>query len=762
MSRSVVVRLLLAASLIAAFSTGCSRDPNVRKQKYLDSGNRFRDRGKFREAAIQYSNAAQVDPRFAEAHFQLGEVYLKLKDYRRAFAELSRTLELNPDNFQAHVDVANLLISNQQPKDAQPHLDFLREKQPDSPDTHEAWANFYAVQGNLGAAMQEMQRGIASDPGRSESYLNLALLQLRSNLLDQAEANFKKAAETGPKAMNAQLALGGFYETVKRLPEAEQQYKHAIDVDSKDPVPRAAYVRLLMFEGKKNDAEAFLKQTKRDLSDVSEGYRMLGDFYFANGELDAATTEYGSLYSDHPKDPGVKKNYIQLLILKSRLDEAGKLNNEILKTTPHDVEALIYKGEIQNHKNDAGAVDTLQQALKYDPDNAVGHYQLGIAFDQQRNDARAEAEWQEAMRLRPDLTDAARALAAVEIRRGDVDALARTSEQIIASAPQSADGYLLRGLAAMNRQKYADAEQDLRKASTLAPQSPAPDVQMGNLRAMQKQNAEALKFYQQALGKDAANIDGLRGIMNVYLGQKQPDQAIAAANAQIAKAPNVSGFYDLLGTALFVSKKDYQGADTAFRKSMEVDPNNFDAILKLGQAMVAEGSVDQALATYQEALKKNPRDAAICILAGEMYESKGSWDQAKAMYQQALTIEPDNALASNNLAYVILNQGGNVDVALAMAQTARRGMPDSPNAADTLGWAYYQKGIYQSAIDMFQESLRLNEKHGAPDEAVVHYHLGLAYQKANQPVQARQQLERVLKLNPKDADARKALSELRG
>lgn len=53
-------------------------------------------------------------------------------------------------------------------------------------------------------------------------------------------------------------------------------------------------------------------------------------------------------------------------------------------------------------------------------------------------------------------------------------------------------------------------------------------------------------------------------------------------------------------------------------------------------------------------------------------------------------------------------------------------------------------------------------KRGAADDPNVHYHLGLAYQKANQPAQARQQLERVLKLNPNNNDARKALSELRG
>ena len=85
--------------------------------------------------------------------------------------------------------------------------------------------------------------------------------------------------------------------------------------------------------------------------------------------------------------------------------------------------------------------------------------------------------------------------------------------------------------------------------------------------------------------------------------------------------------------------------------------------------------------------------------------------------------------------------------------------------SDTLGWIYYQKGVYRSAIDMFQESLRLNEKAGGSDDPSVHYHLGLAYQKANQPSQARQQLERALKISPNFSDAaeaRKALSELRG
>jgi tetratricopeptide (TPR) repeat protein len=249
--------------------------------------------------------------------------------------------------------------------------------------------------------------------------------------------------------------------------------------------------------------------------------------------------------------------------------------------------------------------------------------------------------------------------------------------------------------------------------------------------------------------------------MNTYVAQKEYDKAIAAANAQIAKSPNTSNFYDLLGTALFDGKKDYPGAEAALRKAIALDKNNIDALEKLGKVQIQEGSIDQALATYLQAAKENPNEVRFYILAGELYEAKHNWDQAKAMYQQALSLSPDNPLASNNLAYVLLEQGGNVDVAMGMAQAARRGMPNSPNAADTLGWAFYHKGIYRSAISQFQEALRLNDKAGAPDDAVLHYHLGLAYQKANQLSLARQQLEKALKLKPDNADARKALSELR-
>src|SRR6266404_5698697 len=87
MKRSSLFRLLLVLGCLAVFLTACSRDPNVQKQKYFESGQRFFAKGKYREAVIEFRNATQVDPAFAAAHYQLSQSYVKLQDWQHAFGE---------------------------------------------------------------------------------------------------------------------------------------------------------------------------------------------------------------------------------------------------------------------------------------------------------------------------------------------------------------------------------------------------------------------------------------------------------------------------------------------------------------------------------------------------------------------------------------------------------------------------------------------------------------------------------------------------
>jgi Tfp pilus assembly protein PilF len=74
-------RLVLALGLIATIFVGCSRDPNVRKQKYYESAQRYAEKGQYREAAVQYKNAIQIDSTYGNAHYGLAQSFLKLQQW---------------------------------------------------------------------------------------------------------------------------------------------------------------------------------------------------------------------------------------------------------------------------------------------------------------------------------------------------------------------------------------------------------------------------------------------------------------------------------------------------------------------------------------------------------------------------------------------------------------------------------------------------------------------------------------------------------
>jgi tetratricopeptide (TPR) repeat protein len=56
----------------------CSRDPEVAAQKYISNGNKYFDRGKYKEASIMYRRALQKNMRSGEAWYRLGLTNLKI------------------------------------------------------------------------------------------------------------------------------------------------------------------------------------------------------------------------------------------------------------------------------------------------------------------------------------------------------------------------------------------------------------------------------------------------------------------------------------------------------------------------------------------------------------------------------------------------------------------------------------------------------------------------------------------------------------
>jgi len=188
---------------------------------------------------------------------------------------------------------------------------------------------------------------------------------------------------------------------------------------------------------------------------------------------------------------------------------------------------------------------------------------------------------------------------------------------------------------------------------------------------------------------------------------------------------------------------------------MQLNPASSDAAQAYTQAEVALGDIDPAIATWQGWMSKHPLDPLAPEILGSLEEAKGDHDKATEDYKKTLDLDPNNAVASNNLAYLMVENGQNIDVALTMAQTARRSMPDSPETADTLGWIYYVKGSYSSARDLLEEALKTS-----PDDASMNLHLGMVYSKLNDKANATTHLKKAVTLDPTGKAGKEATAEL--
>src|SRR6266568_7561348 len=108
------IRQIFSSLLLLAVSASCSRDPNAIKARYLQNGNKYFDKGKYKEASIMYRTALQKDQKFGEAYYRLALTELKTEQPFAAVQSLRRAVELlkpdQPQRMDARVKLADVYL----------------------------------------------------------------------------------------------------------------------------------------------------------------------------------------------------------------------------------------------------------------------------------------------------------------------------------------------------------------------------------------------------------------------------------------------------------------------------------------------------------------------------------------------------------------------------------------------------------------------------------------------------------------------------
>lgn len=198
-------------------------------------------------------------------------------------------------------------------------------------------------------------------------------------------------------------------------------------------------------------------------------------------------------------------------------------------------------------------------------------------------------------------------------------------------------------------------------------------------------------------------------------------------------------------------------AEVTLREMSRERPDDPEPLIQLGDVFRSHERFREAVDAYDAAFaripKLEPRHWSLLYARGIALERAKMWERAEADFLKALEFKPEQPLVLNYLGYSWVEQGRNLEHALDMIRKAVELRPSDGYIVDSLGWAYYHLGDYDSALEELQRAVSLR-----PEDPVINDHLGDAYWMVGRHREARFQWRQALELGP-EPEVRKRIED---
>ena len=755
-----VMSLLSAAAVVVVLGGAACSDPETTKRRYLESGDRHAAEGRTNEAILEYRNAIQADPLFGEARWRLAAAYEKAGNPQGAAREYVRAADLLPENVEVQVKAGTYLLLAQQFEDARARAELALKREPGNVDALILRANATAGLKDVPGAIAEIVEALESQPYDGRMYASLGALRFAEGQRDEAEAAFNKAVELSPKSVDPRLALASFYLATGRTAEAEQSLTGARALDTSHVMVNRMLAALYIATGRATEAEAPLKAIADGSSDA-ESALILADYYIRMRRTDDALALLNPLAADGKASGAATVRLAQIEHSAGRADAAMQMLDGLIRKEPNNVPALTLVSGWRLADGDvAAALTSGRAAVAADPASAPAHFALARALVEDRQSEGAIASLNEVLRLNPRLLSAQLLLARLRLAAGDVDAALQLATEAKKAAPANPDVQYTYARALLAQGNTIQAEPEVRALLANYPQVAASHNIAGMLMMAKRDRQGARAAFGRALERDSNSIDALEGLLALDAAAGNLPAAVARIEERVLKNPR-SASLTFLAARTYAVAGQLPRAEASLRSVLDLDPGNFNAYLMLGQIYGRQGRLDDALTEYDAAAVKQPSHVGAATMAAIIVQMQNKEAEAQKRYEAIVAAHPQRApVAANNLAWLYAEGGGDLTIALQLAQSAKAQLPDVPEVNDTLGWVYYKQNLPQLAIPFLEQSAAKDPKNGA-----YQMHLGLVYAKAGRQGDAVAALERALGLNlPADqADlARQTLASLKG
>lgn len=746
---------LLAGVLVGGIA--CSKDDEQAKQRYFDNANALVEQDKHADAIVEYRNALRIDPRFGEARLKLGDAYAHVGDARRAVAEYIRAADLLPDNVDAQVKAGSVLLLGRRFEDAKARAEKALAAQPDNVEAQILLGNALAGLKDLDGALREVEEAVALAPEEGRGYSTLGAVQLARGDSEEAEKAFRRAVEVENTSVQAQLSLANFLVATGRRDEAEKVYVAALELDPSNKLANRALVGFHLSGGNPAGAEPYLVALAEDEADAAARVA-LGEYYFRLRRFDDARRVLTAASNEAAVYAPARTRLAALAFAEQRPAEGYRLLDEVLVKDAGNIEALVGKGRMLRLEGKrTESLEAMQAAVQAAPEAVVAQYELGVTYVSLSQHDEAIRAFREVTRLNPRAAAAHMQLANLYLSRGEAAQSLTAAEDALRNAPGNPLARLVMARSQMAQGNFQAAGTALEALQKEFPNASIVSGQIGTLRMLQGNLPGARAAFDRALQLQPGAHDAVRGLVQLDLMERKPQAAIARVDALLASSPN-DPRYLIEAARAHGAVRDFEKAEALLRRAVQADNTSLQAYSMLGQLFMMMDRRDEALAEFEALSKKQPNSVPTHTMVAMLLQSLDRESEARARYERVIEIDPQAPVAANNLAWMYAENGENLDVALQLAQAARRGLPNQAEVADTLGWVYYKRQQYTQAIREFTEAVEKD-----PENGEYHYRLGLAHASAGDPAKARAAFQKAVASTRPFASldaAKQALSEL--
>jgi putative PEP-CTERM system TPR-repeat lipoprotein len=575
----------------------------------------------------------------------------------------------------------------------------------------------------------------AALPGLAES---LEMQEKFKEILDEVTV---EPSMSPPEQARIHVYRGDALTVQGKPAEARAEYEEALGLDAAYPLAKLGLARLATADKDYPRAERLLDEAVATAPDEARVWSFRGDFFRVRGDLAKALESYTKAIDNRPLNFIDRGNRALVLISQGKSADAEADANILKQAVPnffmgHYVEGLIALED----KNYAKAQAAFEESLKLDPRYLQAYYVLAYAYLMQNHPEQAEKSLNLLLKGIPNSAGGYALMAMTKIRMGDYDGARKYAEMLYRAAPNDPTVVQIMGMVEFAKGDSDAALKLLEKAALLNPKAAFPQFGLGLTLLGKGEKEKGLAALEAATQLDETNPESWSLLALNQIQQGQFDKARKTIDGMKAKQPDGALPLNLEG-ALYAAQGQGKQADERFQAAWAKEPGNAMAGLNLARQAMAGNKPEQARSYLERILQTHPNDLDARLKMVELDAALGKYAEAETRLADTVKQFPE-AVQPRVILARHFNRLGQPQRALPLLREVASKHSDDPVFVETYAQVLVANRQAAQAMDAAKAWVGM-----APRSADAHYWLARAYAEGNQTQNTLQELDRALAID---------------